>query len=419
MFKTFHSKSDLLNTISIQQDSSVEDLQLVEEIISTVRDHGDEALIEYTQKFDHIKLDDIKVNIPSIKIENPVLKSAIQQASENIKAFHQKQMPKPINHQQDDGTNVSLKWRSIKKVGVYVPGGNYPLLSTVLMNVIPAQVAGVENIIVCTPPQPNGQINHSIVSVCQSLGIDDVFLVGGAQAIAAMAYGTESIPKVNKIVGPGNRYVATAKHYVSNIVGIDMVAGPTELVIIADKSANPTIIASDLISQAEHDKDAFTFLLSTDKNIIENTKSEIFRLLKTLKTINTATESFINNGFAYLADSLTECIKISNQIAPEHLSIQTIDSDTLSDKCIAGAIFIGEQTPVAWGDYWAGPNHTLPTSGTAQYRGLLNVLDFLVPYSVTTANNNQQSIQAICIMAEAEGLMGHALSVNLRIGDKS
>jgi len=419
MLRSFHHKSELLNTISVQHESSMENLQLVEEIISSVRDHGDEALIEFSQKFDRILLDDIKVNIPSIKIEESALKSAIQQSSENIKAFHRKQMPKPIDHLQEDGTNVSLKWRSIKKVGVYIPGGNYPLLSTVLMNVIPAQVAGVEKIIVCTPPQSNGEIDPLILAVCQYLGIQDIYCIGGAQAIAALAYGTETIPKVNKIVGPGNRYVAAAKQYVSNRVGIDMVAGPTELVVIADKSANPTFIASDLISQAEHDKDAFTFLLSTDKNIIENTKSEIFRLLKTLKTKNTATESFINNGFAFLADSLAECIKISNQIAPEHLSIQTVDSDTLSDKCIAGAIFIGEKTPVAWGDYWAGPNHTLPTSGTAQYRGLLNVLDFLVPYSVTTANNNQQSIQAISTMAEAEGLMGHALSANLRIGDKS
>ena len=419
MLRSFHHKSELLNTISVQHESSMEDLQLVEEIISSVRDHGDEALIEFSQKFDRILLDDIKVNIPSIKIEESALKSAIQQSSENIKAFHRKQMPKPIDQQQEDGTNVSLKWRSIKKVGVYIPGGNYPLLSTVLMNVIPAQVAGVEKIIVCTPPQSNGEIDPLILAVCQYLGIQDIYCIGGAQAIAALAYGTETIPKVNKIVGPGNRYVSAAKQCVSNRVGIDMVAGPTELVVIADKSANPTFVASDLISQAEHDKDAFTFLLSTDKNIIENTKSEIFRLLKTLKTKNTATESFINNGFEFLADSLAECIKISNLIAPEHLSIQTVDSDTLSDKCIAGAIFIGEQTPVAWGDYWAGPNHTLPTSGTAQYRGLLNVLDFLVPYSVTTANNNQQSIQAISTMAEAEGLMGHALSANLRIGDKS
>jgi len=234
-----------------------------------------------------------------------------------------------------------------------------------------------------------------------------------------MAFGTETIPKVNKIVGPGNRYVAAAKQYVSNRVGIDMVAGPTELVIIADKTANPTLIASDLISQAEHDKDAFTLLLSTNKNIIENTKNEIERLLQKISTKNTATESLKNNGVSFFAESLDECIEISNQIAPEHLSIQTNNMETLYDKCIAGAIFIGQETPVAWGDYWAGPNHTLPTSGTAKYRGLLNVLDFLVPYSVTKAGANQKSVHAISLLAEAEGLMGHALSVNLRNGDES
>ena len=269
MFKTFHNKSELLDTILVQQQSSSEVLRIVEKIISSVRDCGDEALIKYTQKFDHILLDSIKVDAPSIELENIALKNAIIQASKNIRVFHQKQMPKVFDHQQEDGTEVSFKWRPIKKVGVYVPGGNYPLMSTVLMNVIPAQVAGVDQIIVCTPPQTNGDIDPIILSVCQNLGIKDIFQVGGAQAIAAMTYGTETIPKVNKIVGPGNRYVAAAKQYVSNCVGIDMVAGPTELVIIVDESANPTFIAADLISQAEHDKDALTLLLSTEKNIIE------------------------------------------------------------------------------------------------------------------------------------------------------
>jgi len=416
MFKTFHNKSELLDTILVQQQSSSEVLRIVEKIISSVRDCGDEALIEYTQKFDHILLDSIKVDAPSIELENIALKNAIIQASKNIRVFHQKQMPKVFDHQQEDGTEVSFKWRPIKKVGVYVPGGNYPLMSTVLMNVIPAQVAGVDQIIVCTPPQTNGDIDPNILSVCQNLGIKDIFQVGGAQAIAAMTYGTETIPKVNKIVGPGNRYVAAAKQYVSNCVGIDMVAGPTELVIIVDESANPTFIAADLISQAEHDQDAFTLLLSTEKNIIEKTQSEINRLLKSLNTKATATESFLNNGFAFLANSIDECIEISNHIAPEHLSIQTKNVETLHNECIAGAIFLGQETPVAWGDYWAGPNHTLPTSGAAHYRGLLNVLDFLVPFSVTKGSVNQKSIQAISFLAEAEGLTGHALSTRLREG---
>ncbi len=418
MFKILQNKFELFDRISIQQESYTKDLSLVDEIITSVQDRGDEALIEYTEKYDHILLDDIKVDTFKKELKDTSLYNAIHQASENIREFHKKQLPKSFEHKQEDETEVSFKWRSIKKVGVYVPGGNYPLLSTVLMNVIPAQVAGVEQIIVCTPPQSNGEIDQSILAVCQFLGIKDLFQIGGAQAITAMTFGTETIPKVNKIVGPGNRYVSAAKQFVSNRVGIDMVAGPTELVIIADETANPTFLASDLISQAEHDKNAFTLLLSTNKNIIENTKNEIVRLLKTLKTKEIAMESLINNGFAFLAESIDECIELSNQIAPEHLSIQSRDMEIIYDDCIAGAIFLGQETPVAWGDYWSGPNHTLPTLGTAKYRGLLNVLDFLVPYSVTKASANQKSIQAISLLAKAEGLIGHSLSAELRKGDE-
>lgn len=414
MLKIFQDKSELIDTILVQQNFSFEALQKVEEIVSFVRDYGDAALIEYTQKFDHIILDDIKVDPSSKELENNILKDAVSRASKNIRVFHQKQMPKLFHHRQDDGTEVTLNWRPIKKVGIYVPGGNYPLLSTLLMNVIPAQVAGVNQIIVCTPPQTDKNIDPNILSVCQNLGIKDIFKVGGAQAIAAMAYGTETIPKVNKIVGPGNRYVAVAKQFVSNHVGIDMVAGPTELIIIVDESSNPELVAADLISQAEHDSNAITLLLSTEKNIIEKTQNEIYRLLKSLNRTSTATESLSNNGFAYLANSIEECIKISNHIAPEHLSIQTKNVETLQDKCIAGAIFLGEETPVAWGDYWAGSNHTLPTAGAAHYRGLLNVIDFLVPYSVTKGSKNQKSIQAIITLAKAEGLIGHMLSARLR-----
>lgn len=412
-------KTQLLEKIAKQRRAFDGDSLIVRKIIAEVRSGGDEKIKDLTLQFDHVRLKELRVSIDDCVISNKLLLNAISQASKNIRSFHLKQLPKSFDHKQNDGTKVSLKWRTISKVGVYVPGGNYPLLSTILMNVIPAQIAGVNNIIVCTPPQSNGLPDPTVLAVCNFLGVSDVYQIGGAQAIAAMAFGTETIPKVNKIVGPGNRYVAAAKQYVSNRVGIDMVAGPTELVIIADKTANPTLIASDLISQAEHDKDAFTLLLSTNKNIIENTKNEIERLLQKISTKNTATESLKNNGVSFFAESLDECIEISNQIAPEHLSIQTNNMETLYDKCIAGAIFIGQETPVAWGDYWAGPNHTLPTSGTAKYRGLLNVLDFLVPYSLTKAGANQKSVHAISLLAEAEGLMGHALSVNLRNGDES
>ncbi len=414
------NKTQLLSQITNCRKTYTKDNLLVKKIIATVRNCGDRALLDYSFQFDKVTINFLRAGVNDlIEFSDIDLKKAVTKAMENIRVFHQKQIPKGFAHTQEDGSKVSFNWRPINKIGVYVPGGNYPLLSTVLMNVIPAQVAGVNDIIVCTPPQSNGKPDPLILKVCNLLGIKKVFQVGGAQAIAAMAYGTESIPKVDKIVGPGNRYVVAAKQYVSKHVGIDMVAGPTELVIIADESANPAFIAADLISQAEHDKDAFTLLLSTTKSIIDDTLIEIDRLLKKLETKETTIESFSNYGFAFLANSLKDCIEISNKIAPEHLSIQTKNSDQFQNDFVAGAIFIGSQTPVAWGDYWAGPNHTLPTSGASRYRGLLSVFDFLVPYSITNASHNNESIQAIKTMAKAEGLVGHALSAHLRKGDES
>ena len=424
MVQLLKEKLQLLNCVEKHRSTFASDSLMVQKIISVISEKGDKGVREFTNKFDGVDVCDLRVSdemLLDAKIQSDSkLQKAVLQASDNIRLFHEKQLPEGFDIRQSDGTKVSFRWRPIERVGVYIPSGNFPLFSTVLMNVIPAQVAGVKEIIVCTPPGKNGLPNPAIMEVCRMLGIKNVFQVGGAQAIAAMAVGTESIPKVDKIVGPGNRYVAAAKQIVSNRVGIDMIAGPTELVIIADETADPNWIAADLISQAEHDTDALTILLSPDKSIIEKTISKIQSLLEHLETKIIAEESLQNNGFSFKAESLDECIDLSNIIAPEHVSLHVVEPETYQDILIAGAIFLGSETPVAWGDYWAGPNHTLPTSGAARYKGLLSVFDFLVSYSIIQAKDaDLLSFDAVISMAEAEGLAGHALSAKLRKGDDS
>jgi histidinol dehydrogenase len=424
MIQLLTEKSQLLNYVEKRRSAFALDSLLVQEIISAISDKGDEAVREFTKKFDGVDVRELRVSdeiLLKAKVQSDSkLQLAVLQAAENIRLFHEKQLPEGFDLTQNDGTKVSFHWRPIERVGVYIPSGNFPLLSTVLMNVIPAQVAEVKEIIVCTPPGKNGSPNPAIIDVCKTLGIKNIFQVGGAQAITAMAFGTESIPHVDKIVGPGNRYVATARQIVSNRVGIDMIAGPTELVIIADKTADPNLIAADLIAQAEHDSDAMTILLSPDKSIIEKTISKTQSLLEQLETKIIAGESLQNNGFSFRGESVDECVDLSNMIAPEHVSLHVAEPEIYQDKLIAGAIFLGSETPVAWGDYWAGPNHTLPTSGAARYKGMLSVFDFLVPYSITQAKDaDLLSIDAVTSMAEAEGLAGHALSTKIRKENES
>lgn len=418
MMQFLENKSILLSRLNNGRFLSQSEYNRVENIIASVQDDGDKGLRKFTLEFDGISLKNIQVP-EKILLENSVLKNkdlheAITQAAENIRLFHEKQMPSGFHLTQPDGTHVTFNWRPIGRVGIYIPGGNYPLLSTVLMNVIPAQVAGVKEIIVCTPPQKNGSPDPAILNVCELLGINEIYQVGGAQAIAAMALGTQSIPKVDKITGPGNRYVNAAKYLLSNRVGIDMIAGPTELIVVADETANPNFIAADLISQAEHDVDAMTLLLCPDQTIINNTMNKIECLLKQTDTKMMAEKSLRNNGFILKTESINECISISNQIAPEHLSLHLNNPEKVQHQFIAGVIFLGQQTPVAWGDYWAGPNHTLPTSGTATFRGLLTVFDFLVPFSTIEANISRENKGHVISMANGEGLSGHALSVKTR-----
>ena len=284
------------------------------------------------------------------------------------------------------------------------------------MNVIPAQVAGVKEIAVCTPPNQDGFPDKTILATCDLLGINEIYGLGGAQAISALAYGSESVQAVHKITGPGNAYVTAAKQLVSSYVGIDMAAGPTEVIVIADENAKPEYVAAELISQAEHDVNAIAVLLTNSRVCAKQVIKEITRLTAQLITSGTIVQSLMKNGFIFVADSIAECMDISNTIAPEHLSLQTKDASSLKDGAIAGAIFIGSNTPVAWGDYWSGANHTLPTSGQSRYRGPLNVLDFMVPYSIIDSSNAiANSGEKVIDFANSEGLFGHAESIKVRL----
>lgn len=395
----------------------------VETILARVRNDGDAALRELTEQYDGIEVAELAVP-PTVLAQAKKglpqdVMAALSAAADNIRRFNEAVRPRSTSLTQPDGTEVARRWRPINRVGAYIPGGRYPLLSTVLMNVIPAQVAGVREIAVCTPPGPAGYPSATILGVCAFLGIEEVYQVGGAQAVGALAYGTETIRPVDKITGPGNAYVAQAKQLVSATVSIDMLAGPTEVVVLADGSANPRWVAGDLISQAEHDPLAWPVLITDSPDLAREVNRCLDELLVNLSTRATAEASLLGNGLVFLGSDWTACLAAVNTIAPEHLCLQTDQPDQWLDEVQAGAIFVGGSTPVAWGDYWAGPNHILPTAGQARFRGPLSVSDFLVPYSVikaTRAATSSSGLQ-VMILAEQEGLAGHALSIALRRED--
>lgn len=377
---------------------------------------GDRAVIQFTEDFDKIKSANLRVPTATLpqclhNLEDDI-ETIIMDAADNIRRFHEKQLPKDMAMTQPDGTECGWRWRPLKRIGVYVPGGRYPLVSTLLMNVIPAQVAGVEEIAVASPPD----INTNILAACELLGIDEVYQMGGAQAIGALAYGTESVKPVQRITGPGNSWVTTAKEQVSTHVGIDMAAGPTEVVVLADHSADPKVIAADLISQAEHDPQALPILVTIDGNLADAVNEILPELLATIETGDVALAAIQRNGFIYLANDLDEAINAVNAIAPEHLSLQVANGKSLVPGLVASAIFVGSDTPVAWGDYWAGPNHTLPTGGSAVMRGPLSVYDYLTPYSVISVSQDviTRVGPSVRKLAQLEGLVGHDLSIKLR-----
>ena len=361
----------------------------VAEIIETVKKGGDEALFSYTEKFDHCKMDAAHIRVTREEIDEAYQKvdadfvEVMKKSAANIRVFHEKQLRNSWFDPKPDGTILGMKILPIAIAGVYVPGGKAAYPSSVLMNVLPAKVAGVERIIMTTPPGADGKVNPGTLVAAHIAGVDEIYKVGGAQAIAAMAFGTQSIPKVDKITGPGNIFVALAKKACFGYVSIDSIAGPSEILVIADETANPRYVAADLLSQAEHDELASAILITTSKTLADQVSIEVDRFVANLSRREIIEKSLNNYGYILLVDSLDEAADTANEIASEHLEILTKDPFAMMTKIRnAGAIFLGEYSSEPLGDYFAGPNHVLPTNGTARFFSPLNVDDFLKKTSI-------------------------------------
>lgn len=395
----------------------------VAEIIETVKKGGDEALFSYTEKFDHCKMDAAHIRVTREEIDEAYQKvdadfvEVMKKSAANIRAFHEKQLRNSWFDPKPDGTILGMKILPIAIAGVYVPGGKAAYPSSVLMNVLPAKVAGVERIIMTTPPGADGKVNPGTFVAAHIAGVDEIYKVGGAQAIAAMAFGTQSIPKVDKITGPGNIFVALAKKACFGYVSIDSIAGPSEILVIADETANPRYVAADLLSQAEHDELASAILITTSKTLADQVSVEVDRFVANLSRREIIEKSLNNYGYILLVDSLDEAADTANEIASEHLEILTKDPFAMMTKIRnAGAIFLGEYSSEPLGDYFAGPNHVLPTNGTARFFSPLNVDDFLkktsiISYSRPALEKIHQDIECF---AENEGLTAHANSIRVR-----
>lgn len=395
----------------------------VAEIIETVKKGGDEALFSYTEKFDHCKMDAAHIRVTREEIDEAYQKvdadfvEVMKKSAANIRAFHEKQLRNSWFDPKSDGTILGMKILPIAIAGVYVPGGKAAYPSSVLMNVLPAKVAGVERIIMTTPPGADGKVNPGTLVAAHIAGVDEIYKVGGAQAIAAMAFGTQSIPKVDKITGPGNIFVALAKKACFGYVSIDSIAGPSEILVIADETANPRYVAADLLSQAEHDELASAILITTSKTLADQVSVEVDRFVANLSRREIIEKSLNNYGYILLVDSLDEAADTANEIASEHLEILTKDPFAMMTKIRnAGAIFLGEYSSEPLGDYFAGPNHVLPTNGTARFFSPLNVDDFLkktsiISYSRPALEKIHQDIECF---AENEGLTAHANSIRVR-----
>ena len=420
--RDFNTK--LSSLLSWESVSNKDVANTVEEIINTIRSKGDKALIDYSIKFDGVKaksMADLMISQEELEKSFNDLsdkqKNAITIAAERIKAYHLKQNQQTWSYTEEDGTMLGQKITPLDRVGLYVPGGKAAYPSSVLMNAIPAKVAGVEELIMVVPT-PNGTTNKLVLAAAYISGVDMVITVGGAQAIAALAYGTESVPKVDKIVGPGNIYVATAKRAVFGQVGIDMIAGPSEILIICDGNTDPDWIAMDLFSQAEHDEDAQSILLCPDKAFIDKVEKSIEKLLPSMDRKDIIETALKNRGALIHTEDMDEAIAISNRIAPEHLELSVENPESLLDSIKhAGAIFMGKYTCEALGDYCAGPNHVLPTSGTARFSSPLGVYDFQKKSSLIMASRESANTlgKVAATLADGEGLQAHALSARYRV----
>ena len=397
---------------------------IVTEIIDNVRKNGNKALFEYCEKFDKAVLSNLLVSQAEIdeavNAVDPKFLEILEKAAENIRRFHEKQVRNSFILNDQPGIVMGQKIIPVDRAGLYVPGGTAAYPSTVLMDSIPAKIAGVREVVMVTPPNSEGKITPVILAAAKIAGINKIFKVGGAQAIAALAYGTESIPKVDKIVGPGNAFVAEAKKQVFGRVSIDMIAGPSEILIIADGASNPRHVAADLLSQAEHDKLASAVLVTDSYELAQKVQSELEIQIPQLERSEIARASIDQNGKIIVSDDLRQAIDIANEIAPEHLEL-CVDNpfDYLDSIRHAGSIFMGRNCPEALGDYFAGPNHTLPTSGTAKFSSPLGVDDFIkkVQYTYYTKDALAEVAQDVATFARAEGLTAHARSATIRTED--
>jgi len=398
----------------------------VSEIIENVKQNGDKALLEYCEKFDKAKISSIEVTKEEIEeafsLVEPRFIEIIKTAAINIRNFHEKQVKHSFIINEQDGIVTGQKVTPIEKVGLYVPGGTAAYPSTVLMDRIPAKIAGCKEICITTPPNADGKVNPVILAAAKIAGVDRIFKSGGAGAVAALAYGTETVPKVDKIVGPGNAFVAEAKRQVFGMVSIDMIAGPSEILVIADSKSNPKFVAADLLSQAEHDKMASAVLVTDSMDLALLVRDEIEAQLKVLPREEIARVSIDNNGKIIVADNLEDVIDVSNEIAPEHLELCVDNPFDYLDKIKnAGSIFMGRYCPEALGDYYSGANHTLPTSGTARFSSPLSVDDFVKKsqYTYYTKDALKKVAEDVAFFAEKEGLSAHARSATVRFEDNN
>ena len=421
---TENTKKELLgNLLNRNPGSYTEYENTVNEIINDIRNNGDKALFEYTAKFDKCTLDASCIKITNDEIKeaydalDPEFIEVMKKSAENIRVFHEKQKRNTWIDTREDGSILGQRILPIEISGVYVPGGKAAYPSSVLMNVVPAKVAGVEKIVMCTPPGKDGKVNPGTLVAADIAGVTESYKAGGAQAIAAMAFGTESIPKVDKITGPGNIFVALAKKACFGHVSIDSIAGPSEILVLADETANPRFVAADLLSQAEHDEMASAILITTSQDLADKVSKEIDEFLKTLSRADIIKKSLENYGYIFVADNMDDAIEAANAVASEHLEIITKNPyETMTRIKNAGAIFLGDYSSEPLGDYFAGPNHILPTNRTARFFSPLSVDDFvkktsIISYSKQALFNAHKDIE---LFATREGLTAHANSIAVR-----
>lgn len=421
---TEETKKDLLDSLLKRSPNNYDSYAgTVNEIVNKVREEGDKALHDYTLQFDKVEITPDNMAVTREEIEEayrmvePELVEIIKKSAENIRVYHEKQKQYSWFDSKPDGTILGQKVTALSRVGVYVPGGKAAYPSSVLMNILPAKVAGVDSLIMVTPPGKDGKVNPGTLVAADIAGCDAIYKVGGAQAVAALAFGTDTIPKVDKIVGPGNIFVALAKKAVFGFVSIDSIAGPSEILVLADETANPRFVAADLLSQAEHDEMASAILVTTSKELAKQVSAEVDKFVEQLSRKEILTKSLDNYGYILVAETMEDAIDAANEIASEHLEIVTKNPfDTMTRIKNAGAIFLGEYSSEPLGDYFAGPNHVLPTNGTAKFFSPLSVDDFIKKSSIISYS--KEALQAVHKdiekFAESEHLTAHANSIKVR-----